>query len=162
MVDIIDVPKGYKIRGSEISPASEDLGYYEKKTSSGISIAPSTTYCPSCSATHEYSYGKVRRKWNLLHGDLNFKLSYHQDNEGNLYAACDNPQCNFDLRMDAKEEELVKRDEAPIYSYEIYLENVKYANGGYLINFEEFKNLLLKKRNGENLKFVLNRRLAQV
>ena len=100
MVKIIDVPKGKRIRGEEILPAPEDLGYYEKKSTSGISIAPTTPYCPACSATHEYNYGKIRRKWNLFHGDLNFKLSYREDREKNLYAKCDNPQCNFDLRMD--------------------------------------------------------------
>ena len=98
MVDIIDVPKGKKIRGSQILPPSEDLGYYEKKTSSGISIAPTTPYCPACSATHEYNYGKIRRKWNLFHGDLNFKLSYREDREKNLYAKCDNPKCKGNLK----------------------------------------------------------------
>ena len=86
MVKIIDVPKGKIIRGEEILSAAEDLGYYEKKTNSGISIAPTTPYCPACSATHEYNYGKIRRKWNLFHGDLNFKLSYREDRDGNLYA----------------------------------------------------------------------------
>jgi hypothetical protein len=160
MVDIIDVPKGKKIRGSKILPPSEDLGYYEKKTNSGISITPTTQYCPSCSSTHEYNYGKIRRKWNLFHGDLNFKLSYKEDKGGNLYAQCDNPQCNFDLRMDVNSEGLITPDHSDTYSNEVYLEDVKYANGAYLIKYEEFKELLIKKRNGEHLKICLKQRIG--
>jgi len=160
MVKIIDVPKGKIIRGEEILSAAEDLGYYEKKTNSGISIAPTTPYCPACSATHEYNYGKIRRKWNLFHGDLNFKLSYREDRDGNLYAKCDNPQCNFDLRMDVNNEGLIIPGESDSYSNEVYLEDVKYANGSYLVKYDEFKQLLIKKRNGENLKICLKQRIG--
>ena len=40
MVKIIDVPKGKRIRGEEILPAAEDLGYYEKKIKLNFKIFP--------------------------------------------------------------------------------------------------------------------------
>ena len=64
------------------------------------------------------------------------------------------------MRMDVNNEGLIKSEESDIYSNEVYLEDVKYANGGYLVKYDEFKQLLIKKRKGENLKICLKQRIG--
>lgn len=153
----IDIPFKHGAKGLEPIEPPKDTGIYERETKGRISVVPTTHYCPSCSATHEYKYGKVIRKWELNHSDLNFKLSYRKDEDGELYAECDN--CGFDLRKDVIKTE-VKSNHNLNTKREIYLEGAYYKEACYYINYEDFKRTLNSLKEGDNVKFCIKQRIG--
>ena len=155
---IVDVPQGHRSRGTEVFSPVDDKGYYERVAKGRISVTPSTHYCPSCSATHELSrWGKIQRKWFLEHGDLQFKLSYKEDKDGELYATCN--ACGFDLRDEVSEFSVEPPEEKEMRK-DIYLDDAKYQNGCYYIKYEDFKSALLRRKNDESIKVCIKQKIG--
>ena len=153
----VNIPFGHKAKCMEVSEPVKDTGFYERNTKGRISIVPTTTYCPSCSATHEFKYGKVIRKWELKHQDLNFELSYQKDEKGNLYAQCDD--CGFDLRKDVVNHR-TEEDKLEKVKRDIYLEGAYYKEGCYFINYEDFKATLQNLKEGDNVRFCIKQKIG--
>ena len=156
--EILTIEKGEVAIGTLKGEPKPDKGYYEKTMKGALSINPCAMYCPSCSETHEYKYGKVLRKWTLNHGDLNFKLSYKKDTQGNLYASCDS--CGFDLRKDVEDFNIVTKPPQKEIFHERYLEGVRYKEGMYWLDYNDFKETLLNIRNGDKIKLCIKQRIG--
>ena len=157
---IVDVPFGHSAMGTVVSEPDDDKGYYERTMQHKISVVPTTAYCPSCSAILEYDSrsGKVKPKWMLQHSDLEFNLSYREDDEGNLYAECDS--CGFDLRKDVVQ--TIENDEGQATEVfrDIVVDNPTYRNGCYYIPVESFIEVAKAFTKGGRLKLCIKQRIG--
>jgi hypothetical protein len=162
-MNVAHIPFGYGAKGIDILPPSDkDKGYFERYLRGTPSIVPCTTYCPSCSDLLEYNKrsGQVKRKWSLNHGDLQFKLSYHQDHNGKLYAKCD--ACGFDLRKEPPNtiRERINNADEIIKSNRYKIKDYKYKNGNYYIPISEFISVAKKGKCGERVEMIIEQRIG--
>lgn len=156
----VDIPYGYSARGTIVSEPDDDKGYYERTMQNKISVVPTTPYCPSCSATLEYDSrsGKVKPKWMLQHNDLEFQLSYREDEEGNLYAECD--VCGFDLRKEVIQTIEDEKETKTKVFRDIVVSNPIYRNGCYYIPIEPFIEVAKAHAQGGRLKLCIKQQIG--
>lgn len=149
--------QGEGLRGLEVIPESKEVGYYIVQKGNSQSAVPHSSYCPSCSSTDEYKYGKVQRKWSLDIADLEFKLSYKKDEKG-LYASCD--VCGFDLRDELFIEPEIKAEKPKAIEKEIMIQGAYFSEGFYWIDVEDFKKTMIKFREGVKVKLCIQQKIG--
>jgi len=154
--EIIDVPKDKGISGEKIYNLSKDKGYVEIFKKGKQYVIPTSIYCPCCSDTQEQGYdGKLKRKFYLLEKDLTFKLKYDVDTNGDLYAICNS--CGFDLRKDiSNEHNKIKKEEIERITRSIHINNVKFSNGNYYVDYEDFINFAKSYNEGNSIELIIS------
>jgi len=98
MTNIVDLPKGKKISGSEILQPAEDTHFVRHTYKSGNSTMKcNVPYCPNCSTNREKDtrQGGYREKWTATEEDYAITLKYIEDETG-FYAVCS--ECGHDVR----------------------------------------------------------------
>jgi|TARA_B100000287_G_scaffold396652_1_gene412501 hypothetical protein len=155
-IKVIDVPPNMGISGENVYAPKQDKGYEIVNKNGKTYVIPYTTYCPICSDIMEKGYdGKLKRKFHILEHDLNFKLKYNEDTEGNLYATCDS--CGFDLRKDVdNQHNSIKKEEIERIKRSIYVNNVKFSHGNYYLNYQDFIDFARSWNEGNSIELIIS------
>lgn len=133
-------------KGLEVHDIEKEKPYYQFQKGSSQTAVATLPYCPNCSETHEFRHGKVTPKWSLEISDLEFRLKYKTDKNGEVYAYC--TKCRADLREDLIIEELLEpKIEIPTVR-EVFVQGVYYQNGFYWMLLKDFKSVMVQHREG--------------
>jgi len=133
-------------KGLEVFDIIKTQPYYQFQKGSSVSTVPTLAYCPNCSQTHEFRHGKVTPKWSLEIADLEFRLHYQEDENGEVYASC--TKCNTDLREDLIIEDFLEPKVEEQTVREVYVKNVYYKQGYYWMKQKSFKSVMVQHREG--------------
>ena len=155
-IEIIDIPINMAISGNRLFAPSKDKGFQKIFKNGKEYVIPTSIYCPCCSNINEKGYdGKLKRKFYLSENDLIFNLHYKKDKDGNLYATC--LSCGFDLRKDIdNQHNKIKKEDIERILRSIHIENIKFANGNYYINYQNFIDFAKSYNSGNSIELIIS------
>ena len=159
-IEIIDIPKNMAISGNVLYAPKKDSGFQKIFKNGKEYVIPTSTYCPCCSNTNEKGYGgNLKRKFHILEKDLAFNLHYDTDTDGEIYATC--LSCGFDLRNDIdNHHNKIKKEDIKKILRNIHIEDVKFSNGKYYIDYQNFISYAKSYNSGSLIELIISHRIG--